>query len=203
MKDHFGRGVAGWCFQLNDKVIRALFVFILLSAALSVRAADSTNSLSSVADYARWVKPWADRSITNSRPAGEELKVIVTLVSGEPALSAVTNMTALERLNLAYRIKVTASEITTNGSCRSYFTSNAALYEVSPRQLSAEDLKRLDGLLLHLPDDGLKLPPPGQRIIVQVLERNHWRIRVYDRDTAPPEIRLLMELIANPFDQER
>jgi hypothetical protein len=46
----------------------------------------------------------------------------------------------------------------------------------------------------------LSLPPPGQRIVVQVWEQDHWRLRVYDRATAPLEIRTLLVFLANPFD---
>ena len=56
------------------------------------------------------------------------------------------------------------------------------------------DQKRLDKLLLKLPDDGGRLPPPGRRVVLQVPEGVHCRVRVYDRAHAPDEVLEILRL---------
>ncbi len=50
------------------------------------------------------------------------------------------------------------------------------------------DQKRLDKLLLKVPDDGARLPPPGRRVVLQVPEGDHSRAHVYDRANVPDEV---------------
>lgn len=179
----------------------AFIAGVFLAAVLALRAEDASPKLNALSDYARWTRPWSEHATNSAQLGGAELKLVVTTVSGEQPLSVVTNMTPLERLNLAYHLKTVGSEISTHGRCWSYFASNTESKGTPVRQLSDDELKQLDDLLAHLPDDDLKLPPPGQRLVVQVFEHGHWRIRVYDRNTAPPEVVSLLKLIANPFDK--
>lgn len=180
--------------------MRTFIAVILLAAVFAARAEDAANSLPAVSDYAHWIKPWAERPVTNSVSGGAGLKVVVSVVTGEAPLSTVTNMSPVERLAAAFHINVVASEITTNGACRFYSVSNTDAKLAPARQFSADALQQLDDLLARLPDDGLTLPPAGQRVVVQVLEQDHWRVRVYDRAAAPVEIRSLLALINNPLD---
>ncbi len=63
------------------------------------------------------------------------------------------------------------------------------------------DLKRLDKLLLKLPDDGARLPPPGRYLVLQVPEGNHCRARVYDRANAPDEVWEILHLSRSGIGQ--
>ncbi len=56
------------------------------------------------------------------------------------------------------------------------------------------DRKRLDKLLLKLPDDGARLPPFDRRVVLQVPEGDHSRARVYDRANAPDEVLEILRL---------
>ena len=181
--------------------MRTIIAFVLFVAVFAAQAEDSTNTMSSETAYARWTKSWADRPVTNSIPGGTGLKAVVTIVKGEAPLSVTTNMTPVQRLYLAYQMKVIGSEIDTNGSCRCYIASNTGSQTVPARQLSPDQIKHLNALLTNLPDDNMKLPPPGQRIVVQVLDKDHWRIRVYDGTAMPPDIHSLLALIDNPFNR--
>jgi hypothetical protein len=178
---------------------RVFIACVFLAAAILTHAEDS--KLDAVSAYSRWVKPWSEHATNSVRLDGAGLKLVVTTISGEQPLSVVTNLTAVERLNLAYHLKTAGTEISTNGLCWSYFASNTDSREAPARQLSEDELKRLDDLLASLPDDDLKLPPPGRRIVVQVFEQDHWKIRVYDGNSAPPEVLSLLALIGNPFDK--
>ena len=185
-----------WLVRLR----RILAVGILTGVVFSVSAAEPTGTASAMTDYARWIKPWSEHTNSSSR-LGVELKVVVTFVSGEQPLSVVTNLTPVQRLNLAYHLKTAGTEITTNGACWSFFASNSTATEAPIRWLSPGELKQLDELLAGLPDDGQTLPPPGKRVIVQALEAGHWDVRVYDLTSAPAEVRALLTFIGNPFEK--
>src|SRR5690242_9946611 len=144
--------------------MRTIIAFVLLAAVFAAQAEASTNAMSSATSYAQWTKSWAERPVTNSIPGGPGLKAVVTIVKGEAPPSVTTNMTPVERLYLAYRLKVIGSEIATNGSCRCYVASNTGSQTMPLRQFSADESKQLDELLTNLPDDDMKLPPPGDRI---------------------------------------
>jgi hypothetical protein len=67
--------------------------------------------------------------------------------------------------------------------------------------LTTDHLNQLRQLLDQLPEDNLQLPPPGRRIVVQVLENGQWHVRVYDGNKVPPEVKAILGLLANPFDK--
>jgi len=62
-----------------------------------------------------------------------------------------------------------------------------------------KDLERLDQLLVNLPDDDSRLPPPDRGLVVQVPENDHYRVRVYDRADAPAEILDILRLSGSEF----
>lgn len=187
--------MAGVFYRLESLTKRALLAFILFTAVFPVLADDSTSA------YAAWVKPWAARPITSAALGDAGLKCITTTVCGEVPLSVAKNMTSLERLDLAYRIRASATEVTTNGASHCYFVSNSDVKPGSLNRLTADDLKRLDQWIARLPEDNAQLPPPGRRVVVQVLEKGRWRVRVYDGASAPPEVKAILGLLANPFDK--
>jgi hypothetical protein len=170
--------------------LAALFLLLVLPAA----AADSA--------YAAWIKPWAERPLTSPALGEAGLKVIVSTITGEAESSAVAQMNPVERLNLAYRIRVAADEVATNGVYRSYFVSNTGSDATGSRPLAEADFQKLTELLGQLPDDHAQLPPAGRRVVVQVAENGQWRVRVYDGNQLPPEVKAVLEQLANPFDKQ-
>ena len=177
---------------------RMFIVFTLLAATFPLLAADSGDDAAASA-YAKWIKPWAARPTTSPVLGGAELKVMVTTVSGEAPLSTVTNMTPLQRLYQGYQIKVSTSEVATNGDYRSYFVSNTDSLTTPVHRLAAKDLQQLEQWIAQLPEDNSQLPPPGQRVIVQVLEDDAWHIHVYDGTKAPAAVKSILELLGKPF----
>jgi hypothetical protein len=177
-------------------LIRTVSVTILfLIAAFSLRAADSATS------YETWIKPWVGRPATSPTLNGTGLKLVVSVISGEKDFSAVTNMTPVERVELAYHIKVAASEVATNGAYRSYFVSNTEAKPGAVYQFSTDEFQKLTEALAQLPEDNAQLPPAGRRVVVQVWENSQWRVRVYDGNHLPSEVKTLLNLLANPFDK--
>jgi hypothetical protein len=175
------------------KLVRVIFAAVIFfTAAISLSAADATNA------YASWIKPWSERPVT-SPALDAPLKLIVSNVRGELDEAAVTAMTPVQRLDLAYHIKVSATEVATNGGYRSYVVSNTDARTSDIRWLSPNGIWQLDGLISILPDDNSQLPPAGNRIVVQFRADGQWRIRVYDGNNLPPEAQAVLNLLAKPY----
>ena len=168
---------------------------IFFTAAVSLPAADATSA------YARWVKPWSERPATSPALDGAGLKLIVSAVRGEAGNDVVTAMTPLQRLNLAYHIQVSATEVATNGACRSYVVSNTYTRTSEVRWLSPNGSQQLDDLIAGLPEDHSQLPPAGNRIVLQVWADGQWRIHVYDGNQLPPEVQAVLSLLAKPYSK--
>jgi hypothetical protein len=173
----------------------ACLAVIFFTAIFSLSAADSDSA------YAKWVKPWTDRPVNSPAMDGAGLKLIVSCVQGETNSDAVASMTPVERLDLAYHIRVSATEVATNGCCRSYVISNTNPQTSKNRWLWSGDLQQLDALLGKLPDDQSQLPPPGNRIVMQVLADGRWQVHVYDGNKLPPEVADVLSLLAKPYSK--
>jgi hypothetical protein len=178
---------------LAKLVSRACVAVIFFAAAFSSSAADSTNA------YAKWIEPWTERPVTSPALAGVELKLIVSKVQGETNAAAVAAMTPVQRIYLAYHIQVSAAEVATNGSFRSYVVSNTDARTGDVRWLSPNELWQLDQLISILPDDNSQLPPAGNRIVVQFRADGQWHVRVYDGNNLPPEVQGVLSLLARPY----
>lgn len=159
----------------------------------------SAIAVDSPSFYASWVKPWTARPATSEALGGAELKCIVSLITGEADPNIIAGMTPPERLAYAYRIQVAATEITANGACRDYFVSNTSSKSGAVRQLSPADFEKVISELAKLPGDDALLPPAGKRVIVQVRENGQWHVSVYDGRKLPPEVKSLLDQLANPF----
>jgi hypothetical protein len=171
---------------------------ILFGTVCATLAADAVADASA---YAAWIKPWAARPVNSAALGDGGLACIVTTVSGEALLSPATQLTPLQRLDSAYRIRVSAAEVATNGAAYCYFVSNTETKSSPVKLLPADSFDQLKQLLVQLPEDNSQLPPPGRRIVVQVLENGQWRVRVYDGTKAPQALKSILGLLANPFDK--
>ena len=173
----------------------ALLTGYFIIAAQPLLAADADPA------YARWVKPWTERAATSPALDGAGLKLIVSCVQGETNAAAVAAMSPKERLNLAYHLRVSTTEIATNGWCRSYVVSNTDARTSPSRQMASGDWAMLDALLSRLPADDSQLPPAGQRVIIQIWADGQWQIHVYDGNNLPPEVANVLTLLARPYDK--
>ena len=175
------------------KFYRRAFVAIIFSTvAWSLSAAEVTNT------YASWVKPWTEQPATSPTLNGAGLKLVVTSVRGEVDQATVIAMTPVQRIYLAYHLKVSATEVATNGDFRSYVVSNTYAEPGNVRQLSSEDFLQLDQLLAKLPEDNSQLPPAGNRIVLQTFADGQWHVRVYDGANLPSEVQAILNLLAKP-----
>jgi hypothetical protein len=171
--------------------IFAAVVFFVV--ALPLFAADTTNA------YTNWIKPWTERPATSPALDGAGLKLIVSNVRGEADENVVATMTPLQRLDLAYHIRVSATEVATNGGCRSYVVSNTDVRTGEVRWLSPKGISELDQLLGQLAADDSQLPPPGNRVVLQIWADDQWHVHVYDGNNLPPEVKAVLSLLAKPY----
>jgi hypothetical protein len=175
--------------------MKVFVVLFLLVATLRLSAADLT------ADYSAWTKSWTNRPAASPALGGTGLKAVVSIIVGEKEISEIAKLTPVERLDLAYHIKVSVTEIATNGACRSYFVSNTSQKTGESQLLPSQKFQKLSEAMAQLPDDQSQLPPAGRRVVVQVWESGAWRIRVYDGNKLPPEVKSVLDLLANPYDK--
>ncbi len=174
--------------------IRALLAGVIFLAASLPLLADDTATA-----YANWVKPWTERPITSPALNGAGLKLVVSCVRGETNAAAVKAMSPVERLDLAYHIRVSATELATNGGFRSYLVNNTTAKTSTTAWLTPNELWQVDQLLSILPDDHGQLPPPGMRIVFQFLADGQWHVHVYDGNDLPAEAHSILSLLAKPY----
>jgi hypothetical protein len=176
-------------------IIRCVFVAILFFVVEFSLAADDTNSA-----YAHWIKPWSERPATSPALTGE-LKLIVSNVRGEADSAQTITMTPVQRLNLAYHIRVSATEVATNGAIRSYVVSNTDARTSEARWLSPKEIRDLTDLISILPTDDSTLPPAGNRVVIQVRADNQWQVHVYDGNHLPTEAQSILNFLAQPNEK--
>jgi hypothetical protein len=181
--------------NLSPVKLSGVFAAIFVAASIPLLAAGPDTT------YTGWVKSWIEKPVTSPALDGAGLKLVVSRVQGEVEAAAIAAMTPVERTQLAYHIKVSAAEVATNGSFRTYFISNTDARTSVVRELAHEDFQLLDQLLEQLPDDHAQLPPAGERIVVQFLKAGQWQVRVYDGKKLQLGVKDLMALLAKPYDQ--
>ena len=134
-------------------------------------------------EYQQWLLRYGRKDFTGLAVQGgsTQFRLIITLVEGEDR-----KRTQGEHLFFGSGISTSGHELSTNGYVQYFSHSDSGSKGGgggSP--LPAAELKRLDELLANLPDDGLRLPPAGRRMILQALVSDQAVARVYDRANAP------------------
>ena len=199
MKPLDGRRTAGGGIAAAAWAGRGWLALLWLATALPLLATEATNGAASDSAYAQWTRSWWDLPTNSPALGGAGLKLVVSCVRGEPAAAAVANMTPVERLKLSYQLRVSSTEVATNGSFRTYTVSNTDAQSTAVRRLAPEDWQLLDPMCGQLPDDHAQLPPAGQRVVVQFRSGGQWQVRVYDGRHLPPEVQDVIDLLAKPY----
>lgn len=123
------------------------------------------------------------------------LRMVVTVVTGEVESTALTKMTETERFYQQLRFEKRGFEVYTNGDISGFSFDSIGAKGSCCNKLSPSEMKRLEVLTARLPTDRGRLPPPGERVVVQTTRGKQWKVRVYDRSKASPEIGQILELI--------
>jgi hypothetical protein len=162
----------------------ASFGLLALSCAKDGRA---------TVEYKSWTMQYYELPPTNQA----RLRLVVTTVTGEVDRTVVTNVNIpfLERLREVNRKAYYGFEVSTNGDLTAFSFGGSGAKGYFGRTLSPVELKRLDKLISKLPSDEGKLPPPGERVVVQAAQKAHWKVFVYDRRKAPIEVGQISQLV--------
>ena len=151
-------------------------------------------------EYDEWIKPCTAKAESGWFPGPKgatanvetPLKLIVTVVENdEPQAKG-------EELSFS-RKSVYGCQVAIDGQVRYFFHGPRGSKGSGYPKIPDADRKRLDKLLLKLPDDGAQLPPPGRRLVLQVPKGNHCQARVYDRANAPDEVWETLRLSLSAF----
>ncbi len=162
---------------------------------LAIAAATFGVPTASGTDYDEWIRFYAGKPPSGWFPGREgtprdvpvPLKLIVTAIEGDeprddPRMLEISGPSAY------------GCQVAVDGRVHHFFRSPRGVKGAGYPALSEEDRKRLDQLLLKLPDDGARLPPPNRRVVLQVPDGDHCRARVYDRADAPDEVCEILRL---------
>jgi hypothetical protein len=178
------------------RLARHTFFALIFSAVTLPLFADDADPA-----YVAWIKPWTEQPATSAAMGGVGLKLIVSCVEGETNAAAASAMSPKDRLILAYHLRVSTTEVSTNGECRSYVVSNTAARTSTLRHMTPGDWGMLDPMLSQIPPDNGQLPPPGQRVIIQIWQGDHWQVFVYDGNHLPTEVANVLTVLARPYDK--
>ncbi len=189
---------------------RTLSVIVVFLAAFPALAADKDTSplhqpgpiakgeeksKSSPSEYARWVQPYQARPPRGWFPGPNgpsqnvqvPVRLVVVAIEGDEPL-------AKGQERFLSRQRSYGCEIASDGRAHRFHHGPSGSTGGGDRRIPDADLKRLDQLLLKLPDDGARLPPPGRRLVLLTPEGEHCRACVYDRANAPDGVWEILHL---------
>jgi WD40 repeat protein len=132
-----------------------------------------------IAEYAAWIRPYEVRPL-GANFGGEqgEVRLAITAIEGDDRDSY--GVVDYSRRYGGY--------VSTDGRRRYFYRNVMGTQGGGDRALPDADQKRLDTLLADLPDDRSYLPPPNRRLVVQVVDGDRVKARVYDRSNAPDKV---------------
>ena len=93
-----------------------------------------------------------------------------------------------------FRRRTSGRIVSTTGLIYLFRSDSRSLKGGEGDPISPDDLRKLTVLLTRLPTDGHRLPPPGQRIVLQSNAHGFNEARVYDTTQIPPEVAEILRL---------
>ncbi len=145
--------------------IATLYLLLLVTAAFGMCQLPQN-------DCARWVANTKARRLIGTLPDGERLLLAITIVTGDEASGG-------ERVGLS------TFAVTSGGRVSMLRVTQLAVQGGGGRQLSSDDLNRLQSLAGMLPDDDARLPPTGRGLLVESNGSTGSVARVYDKANLP------------------
>lgn len=149
------------------------------------------------AAYEAWIRGYRAGPLAGAIGDQHEIKLKVTVVEGDDLLSDPKTASVIGPL---YRAVFYGCAVSTDGTVSYFHRSAMSVKGSGPSELTSEESERLDQLIGGLPDDDSKLPPPGHRIVLQVVRGNQVQARVYDRANAP---QIVLEILRLTHSQIR
>lgn len=149
------------------------------------------KSLAPPTDYESWIRSYRTGPLKGAFGDTNETLFKITVIEGDdlkpdPKTAAV--------LGLGYRISWRSYAVSTKGTLSFFRYTPPAIQGGGPWTLPVEDFKKLQPLIVSLPDDHSQLPPPGHRLVLQVAKGTGVLARVYDRANLPGSVLEILRL---------
>lgn len=140
------------------------------------------------AEYTKWVNQYAGTPFKAFSQAYPNQQVWLTLLSIECEGDAQSPQAACQ-------LPTNKAQVSLSGLVASRHTTCCPGVGGSDDKLTAENFEQLKTLAAELPDDGSRLPPSGERLLLQVLDQGKIKVRVYDEENLPGTIQKIIDLI--------
>lgn len=136
-------------------------------------------------DYESWMSDYKNGPLRGSLNDPNEIVLSVTVVDGDDLKPADTTV--------PFSCGMTTSiSVSSDGTVSMLRVTPSAIQGGGPDQLPADNLKTLQPLIAslrsHPPDDHLRLPPPGRRVVLRIAKGTEILARVYDRADMPDSV---------------
>jgi WD40 repeat protein len=167
----------------RSSVVRCACVFVIVGglsifcqAGVVGGNTTSDDADRSRAQYQQWVARY-------SQPLNG-LKLVIT-VPDEGASNRLVDLNV---------ISVNGCRVSADGKVSYFSFDERGARGSGDEPITSTNLKRLDALLEHLPDDDARLPPPGRRLLLQASNGQRQSTRVYDRANVPDRVLEILRL---------
>jgi hypothetical protein len=172
--------------------MRLALTFVLFG--LIIGGADAQDRSSSAPqkenrEYTKWIKRYRRRPKPLLR-GFVAAKVWVTIWSIE-----CEGNTPVSRSQTSCPSPMNMCQVSSSGLVTCQQTTCCPGFSGSYRKLKPKELEQLKMLLPHLPDDFAHLPPLGQRLVIQVVDKRSVKIRVYDWQQLPKPVKNVVDLV--------
>jgi WD40 repeat protein len=148
-------------------------------------ATPSVDAAQARKEYQQWVEEYSRKSL-------DGLKLVITEVAEDDEADAQGENGSGGGCTYACAVSAEGA-----GSCVYHSVGGArgGGFTIAP-----DDVKRLNELLAKLPDDGLRLPPAGRRLLIQAAAGAKSIVKVYDRANAPDEVLEILRVSNSQID---
>jgi hypothetical protein len=179
--------------MIRNHIVKAIFMLCLTACAYAANAYEAkvpshahAHNTSTTSKYAEWINRWKDPTtpiFQFSEKKSFPVRLIVKRVMGDVYVPK-TLPCITER----------GIQVSPDGRVRSFDRNSCWGSNAQGSGAPKFDPKHLDKLISMLPDDGSRLPPRRQRLMVQVIEGSKSTIRVYDLLFLPKPMSEILHL---------
>jgi len=141
--------------------------------------------------YESWVRSYESGPLRGALGDNNEIKFTITAIEGDDRKLDDKTASHFDPDSFITRY---GCAVSTEGTISFFQVSPRNVKGSGPERLPNENVKKLNQLIAHLPDDGSRLPPPGRLLVIRVATGDDVLVRVYDRADAPDEILEILRL---------
>lgn len=151
----------------------------------------TTSSNSQPGGYESWIRGYETGPLGAALNDRHRIQFRITAIEGDDLKPDEKTASVLGN---DYRTFCYGYTVSTKGTISFFRFTSMAMQGSGPGRLPAEDFKKLKTLITELPDDHSRLPPPGHRLVLQVVKGTGVLARVYDRANMPDSVLEILRL---------